>query len=71
MGTAIGRGTHPLDEPVSLSVTILAAVAPSNESFRVWSVVSSDRPSTNRVLVGPVNADHTTVNATFGLLHYM
>lgn len=45
--------THPLDEPVSLSVTILAPTELSNASLRVWSVVSSDRPLTKSVLVGP------------------
>lgn len=44
---------YPLDEPVSLSVTILAPTELSNASLRVWSVVSSDKPLTKSVLVGP------------------
>lgn len=49
-----GRGTcpYPLEDPVSRSVTILARIEPSNDSFNVSSVVSSDRPFTNRVLDG-------------------
>ena len=44
--------TYPLEDPVSRSVTILARIEPSNDSFNVSSVVSSDRPLTNRVLDG-------------------
>jgi hypothetical protein len=44
--------SYPLEEPVSRSVTILARTEPSNDSFKVSSVVSSDRPLTNRVLDG-------------------
>lgn len=51
---------YPLDEPVSLSVTILALTAPSKASFREWSVVSSDRPLTNRVFVGPTNREENS-----------
>ena len=43
---------YPLEDPVSRSVTILARTEPSNDSFNVSSVVSSDRPLTNRVLDG-------------------
>lgn len=53
LGAPASEATHPLDEPVSLSVTILAPTEFSNASLRVWSVVSSDRPLTKSVLVGP------------------
>lgn len=44
--------SYPLEDPVSRSVTILARTEPSNDSFNVSSVVSSDRPLTNKVLDG-------------------
>lgn len=44
--------SYPLEDPVSRSVTILARIEPSNDSFNVSSVVSSDSPLTNRVLDG-------------------
>ena len=45
--------TYHLDAPVSLSVTTLELTAPWKASLRDSSVVSSDRPLTNRTLVGP------------------
>lgn len=50
--------THPLDDPVSLSVTILALIEPSNDSLNVSSVVSSERPLTNNVLLCSVKREH-------------
>uniref|UniRef100_A0AC11ENK0 Uncharacterized protein n=1 Tax=Ovis aries TaxID=9940 RepID=A0AC11ENK0_SHEEP len=43
---------NPLEDPVSRSVTILARIEPSKDSFNVSSVVSSERPLTKRVLDG-------------------
>jgi hypothetical protein len=60
-------------------VTILARIEPSNESFKVSSVVSSDRPLTNRVLdgwplalgdpLGPCNSSLIALPSISILLH--
>lgn len=50
--------TYPLEDPVSLSVTILALMEPSNDSLSVSSVVSSERPLTNNVLLCSVERQY-------------
>lgn len=44
---------YPFGAPVSRSVTTLAEMAPSKDSFSDSSVVSSDKPFTISVFVGP------------------
>lgn len=56
------KGRYPFEDPVSRSVMILALTAPSNAFFSVSSLVSSDRPLTNRVFKGSMSRHNKVSN---------